>query len=150
MTIIDGFTGWAEAIPIAEQSAVTCARTVYSEWRARYGVLKQLHSNRCTQFESALFSQLCTSFGVDKTRKTAYRPESNGSASFSIARSSQCSGVPCSEGRTTGRFFYHPCFSRTGRPSQIRRALRHTASPSAERCACRLTLACPCPSPRAI
>ena len=31
LTMIDGLTGWAEAIPIADQSAATCARAVYAE-----------------------------------------------------------------------------------------------------------------------
>ena len=39
---------------------------------------EQLHSHRGTQFESALFAELCAIFGVDKTRTTAYRPQDNG------------------------------------------------------------------------
>ena len=38
LTWIDGFTGWAEVIPIADQSAVMCARAVYAEWIERHGV----------------------------------------------------------------------------------------------------------------
>ena len=76
--MIDGLTGWAEAIPIADQSAATCARAVYAEWISRYGVPDQLHSDRGAQFESALFAELCATFGVDKTRTTAYRPQANG------------------------------------------------------------------------
>ena len=78
MTIIDVLTGWAEAIPIADQSAATCARAVYAKWIARYGVPEQLHSDRGTQFKSALFDELFATFGVDKTRTTAYRPQANG------------------------------------------------------------------------
>ena len=44
LTIIDGLTGWAEAVPIADQSAPTVARAVYTEWISRYGVPGQLHS----------------------------------------------------------------------------------------------------------
>ena len=76
--MIDGLTGWAEAVPIADQSAATCARAVYAEWIARYGLPEQLHSDRNTQFESALFAELCAIFGVDNTRTTAYRPQTNG------------------------------------------------------------------------
>ena len=78
LTMIDGLTGWAEAIPIADQSAATCARAVYSEWIAPYGLQKQFQSDRGTQFESALFAKLCATFGVDKTRTTSYRPQANG------------------------------------------------------------------------
>ena len=78
LTMIDGLTGWAEAVPIADQTAVTVARAVYSEWIARYGVPEQLHSDRGVQFESAVFAELCDTFGVDKTRTTPYRPQANG------------------------------------------------------------------------
>ena len=56
LTMIDGLTGWAEAVPIADQSAASVARVVYSEWIARYGVPEQLHSDRGDQFESAVFA----------------------------------------------------------------------------------------------
>ena len=78
LTMIDGLTGWAEAIPIDDQRADTVARVVFSEWISRYGAPEQIHSDRGAQFESALFEELCTSFGVDNTRTTPYRPQSNG------------------------------------------------------------------------
>ena len=46
LTMIDSLTSWAKAIPIAHQSAATCARAVDAEWIARYGVPEQLHSDR--------------------------------------------------------------------------------------------------------
>ena len=76
--MIDGLTGWAEAVPIVDQSAATVARAVYNEWFARYGVPEELHSDRGTQFEAALFAELCSIFGTDKTRTTPYRPQANG------------------------------------------------------------------------
>ena len=78
MTIIDGLTGWAKATPIVDPSAATVVRAVYAKWFARYGVPEQLHSDRNTQFESSLFSELCSTFGVNKTRTTPYRPQANG------------------------------------------------------------------------
>ena len=50
--MIDGLTGWAEAIPIAGQSAPTVARAVYTEWISRYGFSEQLHSDCGVQFKS--------------------------------------------------------------------------------------------------
>ena len=75
--MIDGLTGWAKAVPIADQSATTVARAVYADWIARYGVPEQLHFDRGSQFESALFVVLCANFRVEKTRTTAYRPQAN-------------------------------------------------------------------------
>ena len=78
LTIIDGLTGWAEAVPIADQSALTVACAVYTEWISRYGVPEQLHFDRGVQFESAVFAELCAVFGIEKTRTTPYRPQANG------------------------------------------------------------------------
>ena len=50
LTIIDGLTGWAEAVPISDQSAPTVARAVYTEWISRCGVPEQLHFDRGVQF----------------------------------------------------------------------------------------------------
>ena len=65
-------------MPIVDQSAATVARAVYNELFARYNVPEQLHSDRGTQFEAALFAELCSIFGTDKTRTTPYRPQANG------------------------------------------------------------------------
>ena len=77
LTMIDGLTNWAEAVPIADQSAPTVAQAVYTEWISRYCVLEQLHSDRGVQFEFAVFAKLCAVFGTDKTRTTPYRPQAN-------------------------------------------------------------------------
>ena len=54
LSMIDGLTGWAEAVPIEDQCAVTVAHAVDAEWIARYGVLKQIHSDRVSQFVGSL------------------------------------------------------------------------------------------------
>ena len=78
LSMIDGLTGWAEAVPIEDQRAVSVAHAVYAEWIVRYGVLEQIHSDRGTQFESALFEELCIAFGIDKICTTPYRQQANG------------------------------------------------------------------------
>ena len=75
--MIDGFTGWSEAVPIADQSAPAVARAIFTERISRYGVPQQLHSDRGVQFESAVFS-LCAVFEINKTRRTPYRPQAKG------------------------------------------------------------------------
>ena len=135
LTMIDGLTGWAEAIPIAGQSAATWACAVYAEWIARYGVPEQLHSDRGTQFESALFAELCATFAVDKTRTTIAR-KPMASASDSTAYSSPCSAAPCSVNRMTWCRFSRQYSSRTDQRYLRRRASRHYASRLEEKCAC--------------
>ena len=68
--MIDGLTGWAEAVPIADQRAVTVARALYGEWIARYGVPERIHSDCGVQFESALLQELCAAFRIEKSRTT--------------------------------------------------------------------------------
>lgn len=68
--MIDGLTGWAEAIPIGDQRAVNVARVVDTKQIARYGTTEQINSDRGLQFESAVFKKLlCTALSVDQTRK---------------------------------------------------------------------------------
>ena len=76
--MIDGLTGWAEAIPHVDQRAKTVANAVYVHWIFCYGVSEQIHSDRGVQFESAVFDELCTTFGIYNTRTTPYRPQANG------------------------------------------------------------------------
>ena len=51
---------------------------MHADWIARYGVPEQLHLDRQVKFEAALFADLCATFGIEKTRTTAYRPQANG------------------------------------------------------------------------
>ena len=78
LTMIDGFTGLAEAKPIADQSAPTVARAVYNEWISRSVVPEQLHFDRGVQFESAVFAELCAVFEINKSWTTLYRFQANG------------------------------------------------------------------------
>ena len=76
--MIAGLTSWAEAVPIADQRTVTGGRAVYSEWIARYLVPERIHFDRGVQFESALYQELCTALGIEKSRTTPYRLQANG------------------------------------------------------------------------
>ena len=40
LTMIDGLTGWANTVLIADQSALSVARVVYTEWITIYGIPK--------------------------------------------------------------------------------------------------------------
>ena len=63
--MIDGLSNWAEAVPIADQYAVTVARVVYLDWISKFGVPKKLHSDRGVQFESVEFAELCAVFKIE-------------------------------------------------------------------------------------
>lgn len=44
----------------------------------RFGVPLELHSDQGTNFESAVFAEMCRVLGISKTRTTAYNPKSDG------------------------------------------------------------------------
>ncbi|GBM18137.1 Retrovirus-related Pol polyprotein from transposon 297 [Araneus ventricosus] len=60
------------------QGASTVAEELVRAWISRYGVPMILHSDQDTNFNSALFTELCKLLGILKTRTTALHPESDG------------------------------------------------------------------------
>ncbi|GBM40817.1 Retrovirus-related Pol polyprotein from transposon 412 [Araneus ventricosus] len=77
LVLMDYFTKLPEAIPIPDQEASTVAEELVRAWISRYGVPMILHSDQGTNFNSALFTELCKLLGILKTRKTALHPESD-------------------------------------------------------------------------
>ena len=77
VVIADYFTRWTEAYPIPNQEAQTVA-SVFLDFVGRFGVPQTLHTDQGSNFESALFRELCNVLGIEKTRTTAYRPQSDG------------------------------------------------------------------------
>jgi hypothetical protein len=78
LVIVDWFTKWTDAFPIANQEAQTCAKVLVEQFVCRFGSPKQLHSDQGAQFESSLFQSLTDLLGIEKTRSTALHPISNG------------------------------------------------------------------------
>lgn len=78
VTAIDRFTRWPEAIPVADITAATVASALISCWVCRFGVPMTLVSDRGSQFESALWSELMSQLGIERRRTTSYHPACNG------------------------------------------------------------------------
>ena len=60
------------------QTALTTADTLATQWISRYGVPSQIHTDQGRNFESDLFAELCKILGINKTRTTPYAPWSDG------------------------------------------------------------------------
>jgi hypothetical protein len=78
LTIVDYFTKWIVAIPLVNQEAHTVANSFVEKFVSVFGVPKQLHSDQGTNFESRIFKEMCEILGSEKTRTTAFRPQSDG------------------------------------------------------------------------
>ncbi|GBM52960.1 Retrovirus-related Pol polyprotein from transposon 412 [Araneus ventricosus] len=76
LALMDYFTKWPEAIPIPDQEALTVAEELVRSWISCYGMPMILHSDQGTNFNSALFTELCKLLGIPKTRTTAFIPSS--------------------------------------------------------------------------
>ncbi|GBN85945.1 hypothetical protein AVEN_70456-1 [Araneus ventricosus] len=59
LVLMGYFTKWPEAIPIPDQEDSNVAEELVRIWTSRYCVLMILHSDQGTNFNSAVFTELC-------------------------------------------------------------------------------------------
>jgi transposase InsO family protein len=58
--------------------AITVAQGFIGEYISLYGLPRQIHTDRGSQFTSLLFKNICEIFRIDKTQTTAFHPQSDG------------------------------------------------------------------------
>ncbi|KII69071.1 Gag-Pol polyprotein [Thelohanellus kitauei] len=78
LTIVDRFTRWPQAIPIADVSTQTCVRAFIRDWISRYGTPYDISSDRGSQFTSSLWQAVSQILGIKFHRTTTYHPHTNG------------------------------------------------------------------------
>jgi transposase InsO family protein len=76
LTFIDKFTKYPEAIPLADVSAVSCARAYATGFVSRYGVNEILVTDKGSNFMSAFF-EVCRILGVKHIHTTSFHPIEN-------------------------------------------------------------------------
>ena len=75
---MDRFTRFFEAIPLRDITAQMCAEAFHTHWASRYGIPDPIVSDKGTQFESAIFTEMLTRLGIQRRATTAYHPQANG------------------------------------------------------------------------
>ena len=78
LVISDYFTKWTESFAMPNMEAKTCAQILVEGVIVRFGVPNAIHSDQGRQFESQLFAETCQILQIQKTRTTAYHPQSDG------------------------------------------------------------------------
>ncbi len=78
LVVSDYFTKWPEAFALRDHKAATVAKVLVDEVFCRYGVPAQLHADQGRDFESKLIQEICKLMEIEKTRTTAYHPQSDG------------------------------------------------------------------------
>ena len=78
LVISDHFTKWTEAIAIPNQESTTICKAFVDNFITKYGTPLQIHSDQGRNFQSDTFKGMCSVLGIDKTRTTSFRPQSNG------------------------------------------------------------------------
>ena len=78
LVMTDHFTRYALAVVTKDQMAKTVAKVFYEHFIAVFGAPSKLLSNRGANFMSALVKELCSAFGIQKCRTTAYHAQCNG------------------------------------------------------------------------
>ena len=78
LVISDYFTKWSEAIPLPNICAETVAREFIHRFVCQFGAPDSLHTDQDKNFDSMLIKEVCQLLGIDKTRMTAYHPQTCG------------------------------------------------------------------------
>ena len=78
LVITDHFTRYSMAFVTKDQKAKTIVQILYEWFISIFGMPAKLLSDRGANFTSALVEELCSAFGIQKCRTTAYHTQCNG------------------------------------------------------------------------
>ena len=77
LVVSDQFSKWAEFLPIPDQTARVCAKSIFDEVICKWGCPLSIHSDQGGAYESDLFKELCQLLEVRKTRSSVRCPQGN-------------------------------------------------------------------------
>jgi len=77
LVVMDYFTKWAEVVPLQDQTAALIS-SAFIKICCYFDIPDVLHSDQGRNFESQLFHDVLTTFGIQKSCTTAYHPQGDG------------------------------------------------------------------------
>jgi hypothetical protein len=77
LTVIDGFSKFALAIPIKSKKATVVAKALLERVFSIFGFPLRLHSDQGKEFVNEILEELCKLNGIKKSTTTAYHPQGN-------------------------------------------------------------------------
>ena len=78
LVVTDHFMRYSMAFVTKDQKAKTVTQILYEWFISVFGAPTKLLSDRGVNFTSALVEELCSAFGIQKCRTTAYHTQCNG------------------------------------------------------------------------
>ena len=77
LTVIDHFTKWAEAYPLPNYQAETCAEALVNNFFTRFGMPTTVHSDKGSNFVGRLLKESYKLLQIEQTNTTSYHPRGN-------------------------------------------------------------------------
>ena len=117
LVMTDVFTKYTLAVATKDQKAETVAKTLVQEWILKFGAPERLHSDCGRSFENQLIQELCTYYGIAKTRTTAFHPQVNSQCErFNATLHNLLRTLPPEQKKHWPKFLPSLCFSYNATP----------------------------------
>ncbi|WP_432422656.1 DDE-type integrase/transposase/recombinase [Streptococcus dysgalactiae] len=77
VVMIEHFTRWVEAVPVADQTAETLSRVLMENVISRFGIPEEVLTDQSPCFEAQHFQDFLRRFGIRRIRTSPYHPQTN-------------------------------------------------------------------------
>ena len=78
LVVVDHYSRWVECYPLKTQEASEVAKVFVREFVSRFGCPQRIHSDQGGCFVGEVMTITCQLLGIDKSRTTAFHPQSDG------------------------------------------------------------------------